>query len=494
MYRSAQEKEKEANMAWGNCGASHSDVRYPHQIVFLGEALEGHVKRSVKREPISADEFDDGRSSKVVEQEGTSQFSFRDGKMHMMVDMESNELAAANVCHLADRAAFDYRQCPPQIEHLQCSVDVKEENLSDEEVVDVYPLGIEISGHGSEAHVMGEFAHYEVINGAEENELFTKTHGSCVFNRKRDNGKNFERFPNTGFAQQVDAAIVTNSAEFSRNEGSYMLDCQKAVASNRVSDEEEGEAGIADFGCQFDKENDVDELQDAEDSEFGYVDENWRAEDRSSLQHGTSLKEEKYITGENLKQAVSSRIHTVKGSYVRSGEWPLSHEEDAQHTEDYLYYDKDSSDNEDRESVQSLYEPSSHESDSGGNSLDYGPKPTGFTVQKKSKDHADRKLRRVSDGWKVDENRCSVCCCFFATKDDRSSHVCAGRNISCNICGKRVKDFDALQRHEKVHLELKPYICEICGKGFVSFVRIDNLVISSVVSIERNLACYKIIV
>ncbi|XP_070508763.1 zinc finger protein pita-like [Chironomus tepperi] len=46
------------------------------------------------------------------------------------------------------------------------------------------------------------------------------------------------------------------------------------------------------------------------------------------------------------------------------------------------------------------------------------------------------------------------------------NHLAVDSNYSCKYCSKKFKVQSALERHERVHNNSKPFICETCNKGF----------------------------
>ena len=75
-----------------------------------------------------------------------------------------------------------------------------------------------------------------------------------------------------------------------------------------------------------------------------------------------------------------------------------------------------------------------------------------------------------TDEWITSGFKCRTCSARFSTSSEFTNHICSAFNISCDHCGKRFRDLDGLQRHEKVHFGTKPFKCDICDKRLVQFV------------------------
>ncbi|XP_020497343.2 uncharacterized protein [Labrus bergylta] len=73
-------------------------------------------------------------------------------------------------------------------------------------------------------------------------------------------------------------------------------------------------------------------------------------------------------------------------------------------------------------------------------------------------------------GWRLLKNQCGECGRVLSSNAALESHVSlhAGRRpFSCTLCGKRFPDSKGLKRHGRVHRNGRIHICKQCGKGFV---------------------------
>ena len=43
------------------------------------------------------------------------------------------------------------------------------------------------------------------------------------------------------------------------------------------------------------------------------------------------------------------------------------------------------------------------------------------------------------------------------------------KNSTCDVCSKEFASLNALRRHSKIHLEVKPYCCKYCDKRFPEY-------------------------
>ncbi|XP_074541001.1 uncharacterized protein LOC141801711 [Halichoeres trimaculatus] len=73
-------------------------------------------------------------------------------------------------------------------------------------------------------------------------------------------------------------------------------------------------------------------------------------------------------------------------------------------------------------------------------------------------------------GWRLLKNQCGECGRVLSSSSALESHVSlhtGHRPFSCKLCGKRFPDSKGLKRHGRVHRNGRIHICKQCGKGFV---------------------------
>lgn len=73
-------------------------------------------------------------------------------------------------------------------------------------------------------------------------------------------------------------------------------------------------------------------------------------------------------------------------------------------------------------------------------------------------------------GWRLLKNQCGECGRVLSSSAALESHVSlhtGHRPFSCKLCGKRFPDSKGLKRHGRVHRNGRIHICKQCGKGFV---------------------------
>ena len=435
----------------------------------------------VKKEPVDADDLDEVGPSMANKLQNGMSYSLREREEHLHGSSEANA-GKVGPMFVKKHLGLSRRKSPFSGWHSGgFGVALKEEHLSDEEVVDVYPTdvevtrhGAEVTRHGTEVQTVGCHPIYSgrSNNSMGQNRVLTKRHGMFRFDGQEGSAASFERLSYDIFVEP-DGTGHADDARYPEKRRSHENSYHKPVISC-VRNDERG-ASFVDFGCQIDNSYGDDigencaEAEDTEESYYVYFDENQGREGDRCEPNGIASREG------DLRCIVSARMDELEGTCVSSRAAILGRPAGKVSTPgEQFYYEVDASDSDERASDQSLYEPSSsNESDSDDKDPDYGslPKHKRSISQKKSSAHSkEGKPAGLSDGWKVNENRCMKCHCCFTMRKDLDSHTCTVTNISCNICGKRVKDFDALQRHEKVHLEVKPYTCEICGKGLVGII------------------------
>lgn len=50
------------------------------------------------------------------------------------------------------------------------------------------------------------------------------------------------------------------------------------------------------------------------------------------------------------------------------------------------------------------------------------------------------------------------------------------RNFVCETCGKKFNQKGALNVHQAIHMEKRPYVCAFCGAGFAQVFYFTNLI------------------
>lgn len=69
--------------------------------------------------------------------------------------------------------------------------------------------------------------------------------------------------------------------------------------------------------------------------------------------------------------------------------------------------------------------------------------------------------------------KCAICGKIFTLKKSYQRHIAAhrrqnkGKLFDCGICDKSYADLNAWKRHREIHLEVRNYSCNLCGKAFV---------------------------
>ena len=448
------------------CDVPQLGLQYPHEIVFCDNKRT--VEKHIKREPTSLSDFAEDSLSSVVDPQNGGNYSILDGEVHGLADMEHDNLHCAKAGYVSERENITSYRHHSSLgkEYQNLSIAVKEESFSDEEVVDVYPAGVEMARTGNEPQSIGMHSNYNMVSCMDANG--TASERQVAFDDEEDCLVSFGKASDGVFAGEVGAEIVENRFIKMRGSHKYIMPYLFAVGCDQVG----RGCDTTDTECVVEKDGAIDEecvvLEGAKESDYIYVVEAPGHGSEIGSTEGASVS--KGIDVENnLKHIVSNKLILDRASRIGNRNLPLAdiHTADAHNATQYLYCEVDASECEGGKSDDSMYEPSSDESDFDGNTVSYDSKKECCYSKKNCSANAKRIKKRLPNDWKVERNRCKVCCCFFPAKPDQSIHSCVASNVSCKTCGKRLKNFDALQRHEKVHLDMRPYSCEICGKRYV---------------------------
>ena len=77
----------------------------------------------------------------------------------------------------------------------------------------------------------------------------------------------------------------------------------------------------------------------------------------------------------------------------------------------------------------------------------------------------------------IEEFKLKIFCCMYKgcskeyqTKYNLLRHINVNhlkkKTGKCNICQKEFIDYENLKEHQNIHSDIKPYVCQLCGKGF----------------------------
>jgi len=444
------------------CDVPQLDFKYPHEVAFCNN--KRRAEKHIKIEPTSFNDFDENSVSSVVDHQYGGNCSFVDDGVHGLVKIECDNVNAAKVGfvnEMEDSTSYRHHSSVGK-EQQSFSVAVKEENLSDEDVIDVYPAGVEIARTWNEPQSTGIQSNYNMVNFMESNGIINNRQGK--FDDEEDS---VEKVSDGVFVGEVGAEVGENGSIEIRKSHKCFKPFVLTVGSDQVGRQcdvtdighvvEEG--GIIDGECVM--------LGDAGESQYIYlVEASGNGSESGDI--GDPYESKGSDVMHNFTQIVPNRVALDRVSGIGNRNLSLAEipTVDTQDVTQYLYYEVDASDCEDGKSDHSMYEPSSNESDSDVSTVSNDSKRERYLSKGKCSSNVERKQKRLPNQWKVERTRCKICCCFFPTKQDLSTHTCVASSVSCTTCGRRLKDFDSLQRHEKVHLDMKPYSCEICGKGF----------------------------
>ena len=438
------------------CDVPQLDFKYPHEVAFCNN--KRRAEKHIKIERTSFSDFDENSVSSVVDHQNGGNCSFVDGGVHRLVKMECDNVNAAKLGFVSEKEnSSSYK------EQQSISIAVKEESLSDEDVIDVYPAGVEIARTWNEPQSTGRRSNYNMVNFMESNGIINNRQGK--FDDEEDS---FEKVSDGVFVGEVGTEVGENGFIKMRKSHKYFKPFVLTVGSDQVG----RQCDVTDIGHVVEEGGVINGecvvLGDAGESECIYLVEA-SGNGNESGDIGDAFESKGSDVIHNFTQIVPNRVALDRVSGIGNRNLSLAEipTVDTQDVTQYLYYEVDASDCEDGKSDHSMYEPSSNESDSDVSTVSNDSKRERYLSKGKCSSNVERKQKRFPNQWKVERNRCKICCCFFPTKQDLSTHTCVASSVSCTTCGRRLKDFDSLQRHEKVHLDMKPYSCEICGKGYV---------------------------
>ena len=74
---------------------------------------------------------------------------------------------------------------------------------------------------------------------------------------------------------------------------------------------------------------------------------------------------------------------------------------------------------------------------------------------------------------KIPAHKCSKCDQIFNFKEELRTHKKSHTQVICSECGKMFNDNSHLRDHSLVHSDIRPFICDICGKGFTRLVLLN---------------------